>query len=84
MSAFSSTRRKAARPVALSDDEARALAMAYELYNLLGELSALPQHRRGSRVEAAWDYSDEIISVLSPEAANEALPRLVVTRGTTP
>ena len=45
-------------------DEARAVAMAYELRNLLGELFERPEHGRDSAVEEAWDRAKEIIDVL--------------------
>jgi hypothetical protein len=59
----------------MSGLEARAVAMAYELYNLLGELFDYPEHGPGSRVERAWDAADDVVSALDPD---EREPRLLV------
>lgn len=50
----------------MSPQEARALAMAYELHRLLGELCDLPEHGPGSSVADAWDRMDDVIGLLEP------------------
>lgn len=50
----------------MTAQEARALAMAYELHALLGQLFDQPDHGPGSGVERAWDRMDEVISDLEP------------------
>ena len=44
--------------------EERALAMANELRNLLGDLFDLPRHGPGSCVERAWDLLDPVVEYL--------------------
>ena len=41
--------------------EARAVAIAYELHRLLGQIYDLPEHGPGSSVEKSWDLMDEVI-----------------------
>jgi hypothetical protein len=55
----------------MSPQEARALAMAYELQKLLEELCDLPEHGRGSCVEGACDHMDDVIAMLEPEPPSE-------------
>lgn len=50
----------------MSVDHARALAMAFELYRLLGDLNDHPENGNGSSVECAWDLVDQVISYLEP------------------
>jgi hypothetical protein len=50
----------------MSAAHARALAMAYELHKLLGELYDRPENGEGSCVEFAWDLLDEVIGYLEP------------------
>jgi hypothetical protein len=52
----------------MTPQEARALAMAHELYALLGEIFDRPEHGVGTCVEAAWDKVDEVIWLLDPDA----------------
>jgi hypothetical protein len=47
-------------------DHARALAMAYELHRLLGELNDRPENGEGSCVEDAWNRMDDVIGMLEP------------------
>jgi hypothetical protein len=47
-------------------DHARALAMAYELRRLLGEIKDLPENGAGSAVEDAWNRMEDIIGLLEP------------------
>jgi hypothetical protein len=54
--------------------EVRALALAYELSRLLGELSDRSKLRRRSYLEAAWDRTEEVIGTLEP--AENGVPRL--------
>jgi hypothetical protein len=54
-------RTPAADPVAMGVDEARALAMAYELQVLLYSIT---EHREDERVEAALDLVDDVIGEL--------------------
>jgi hypothetical protein len=44
----------------------RALAMAYELHAVLGELFDLPENGPGSAAEKAWDSVDFVIDCLEP------------------
>jgi hypothetical protein len=50
----------------MSVDHARALAMAFELYRLLGDLNDRPENGKGSSVECAWDLVEQVISYLEP------------------
>ena len=50
----------------MTAQEARALAMAYELHTLLGHLFDQSGDGPGSGVERAWDRMDEVISDLEP------------------
>ena len=50
----------------MSVDHARALAMAYELHRLLGELYDRPEGGPGSSVEDAWNRMDDVIGLLEP------------------
>jgi hypothetical protein len=51
----------------MSEQERRALAMAYSLHELLGDLFDLPENGPGSHVEQAWDHVDEVIASLEPD-----------------
>jgi hypothetical protein len=50
----------------MSVDHARALAMAYELHRLLGELYGRSEGGPGSSVEDAWNRMDDVIGMLEP------------------
>jgi hypothetical protein len=50
----------------MSVDHARALAMAFELYRLLGDLNDRPENGKNSSVECAWDLVEQVISYLEP------------------
>jgi hypothetical protein len=63
----------------MSPAEARALAMAYELSRLLGELTE--QHGAGSRVEDAWDRMEDVIGMLEPDGGDCPRLRLVISDG---
>ena len=63
----------------LSREHARALAMAWELHQLLGQLNDRPEHGAGSCVEFAWDLMDQVIGYLEPEAWDP--PRLSLIKG---
>jgi hypothetical protein len=56
----------------MSPGEARALAMAVELRDLLGKLCDLPEHGAGSPIERAWDQMDEVIEALAAFPASDA------------
>ena len=58
----------------MSPEVARALALAYTLHDLLGEL--FEEYGAGSKVEAAWDHTDEVIELLE---TTPGAPRLLVT-----
>lgn len=58
----------------MSPQETRALAMAYELSRLLGELTDRPEHGEGSCVADAWDRMEDVIGMLEP--AEDEMPRL--------
>jgi hypothetical protein len=51
--------------------EARAIAMAYELHRVLGEICELPEHGAGTRAEQAWDLMDDVISYLDSDAPDD-------------
>ncbi len=51
--------------------DARALAQAYSLHRLLGELNDLPAHGAGSYVESAWGRMDEVIQILEEGGAGK-------------
>ncbi len=55
----------------MSPLEARALAKANELHNLLGEICDQPQHGMGSCLEQAWDLMDDVVWYLDPNAPDE-------------
>jgi hypothetical protein len=55
----------------MSPLEARALAKANELHNLLGEICDQPQHGLGSCVEQAWDLMDDVVWYLDPNAPDD-------------
>jgi hypothetical protein len=61
----------------MSADHARALAMAYELHRLLGELNDRPENGEGSCVEDAWNRMDDVIGMLEPEEDAPDEPRNV-------
>lgn len=63
----------------LSVPHARALAMAYELHQLLGELYDRAGGGPGSPLEHAWDALDDVIRHLEPEEIRP-LPHLIVRR----
>jgi hypothetical protein len=65
----------------MSPLEARALAMAYELSRLLGELSNRPAHGRRSCLEAAWDRTEDVIGMLEPRESELPRLRLVIQGG---
>jgi hypothetical protein len=65
----------------MSPQEARALAMAYELSRLLGELTARPEHGRGSCIEDAWDRMEDVIGMLEPDEDEAPRVRLVFRDG---
>lgn len=58
----------------MSPQEARALAMANELFQLLGELYDLPMHGPGSCVADAWGRMEDVIAMLEPELPAEGDP----------
>jgi hypothetical protein len=62
----------------MSPPDARALAMAYELSRLLGELTERPEHGPGSCVEDAWDRMEDVIGMLEPDEDEVPRLRLVV------
>ena len=51
----------------MSADHARALAIAYDLHRLLGELYDRPDGGAGSPIEFAWNCMDDVIGYLEPE-----------------
>jgi hypothetical protein len=61
----------------MSVDHARALAMAYELHRLLGDLNDRPENGEGSCVEDAWNRMDDVIGMLEPEEDLPEAPRNV-------
>jgi hypothetical protein len=54
-----------------SRDEGRALAYAYGLHNLLGQLYDRPEHGADSYVEHAWDHMDDVIRLLEDGGAGK-------------
>jgi hypothetical protein len=60
-------------------EHARALAMAYELHRLLGDLydRPSPDGGPGSCVEDAWNRMDDVIGMLEPEEDAPDEPRNV-------
>jgi hypothetical protein len=66
----------------MSVDHARALAMAYELHRLLGDLNDRPEHGEGSCVEFALDLLDQVVGYLEPSEFEETdpLPLLRIVR----
>ena len=64
----------------MSPQEARALAMAYELHRILGDLHDLPDNGCGSCVEAAWDAVDIVIAMLEVEPLGVGLDVTPVCR----
>jgi hypothetical protein len=55
----------------MSPQEARALAVAYELQSLPAELAE--QQEPGGRAEAALHSMDDVIGMLEPDAPPETL-----------
>jgi hypothetical protein len=72
----------------MSPDHARALAMAYELRCLLGEVNGRPENGAGSAVEDAWNRMEDVIGLLEPpddagDDADAPTPlRLPISRST--
>ena len=60
---------------AWKQQQAHAVALAHNLYRLLGSLCQHPAHGRGSCVEAAWDWADEVVWLLDP-ADDRPVPRV--------
>src|SRR5579862_3035520 len=58
---------------ALTGLDGRALAAAYRLRMLLGELCALPGYGAGSVIEEARDRTDEVISLLVADLGSQQL-----------
>jgi hypothetical protein len=56
-----------ARAVEAAWKRTRALEMAQQLYDLLGELHDLPVNGPGSCVADAWDRMDDVIGLLEPD-----------------
>jgi hypothetical protein len=61
--------------MAMTPLEARAIAMAYELHRLLGEICDLPGHGLGSCTEQAWDLMDDVTWYLDQDAPDEQSAR---------
>jgi hypothetical protein len=59
----------------MSADHGRALAIAYQLHQLLGQLYDRPENGPGSPVEQAWDHLDEAVHLLEPPELEERTPR---------
>ena len=53
----------------MTGGEARALALAIELRDLLGKLCDLPKHGPDSAIGLAWDQMDGVVETLTPLTA---------------
>jgi hypothetical protein len=58
----------------MSPQEARALAMAHELHQLLNELQFLPEHGAGSAVAWGADYVADVVGLLEDRTAIPVRP----------
>jgi hypothetical protein len=65
----------------MSPLEELALARAYELSRVLGELTDRPEHGEGSCVADAWDRMEDVIGMLEPEEDEPPRVRLVFRDG---
>jgi hypothetical protein len=55
----------------------RALEMAQQLFDLLGELHDLPENGPGSCVADSWDWMEDVIGMLEPDEPDESRLRIV-------